>query len=48
MAIREQIEVVDLAMVKVQSLRKGSGFGLLNGNKHVVGGFNVRDKGNIP
>ena len=24
MAIREQIEVVDLAMVKVQSLRKGS------------------------
>ena len=48
-AITEQTEVVDLATVKVQPLRKGSGLDcLINGNKHVAGGFNGRDKGNVP
>ena len=32
---------MDLAMVKIQPLRRRSVFRLRNGNKHMVGGFSV-------
>ena len=47
-AFAEQIESVDLAMVKIQPLRKRPVFRLRNGNKHTVGGFSVKDEGNNP
>ena len=40
------MESVDLTMVKIQPLRKRLVFRLRNGNKHMVGGFSVKDEGN--